>query len=113
LPKGGGVLFCNTFVAMKQTLTIDGENFSDLEGFYHEIDRVLTKDTDWKTGHNLDALNDLLRGGFGVFEYEEPIGLVWKNYAKSLQELGEEKVGELTEIIGTHKHIEFFVLLFS
>ncbi len=37
-----------------------------MEGFYDEIDRVLTKDLDWKTGHNLNALNDLLRGGFGV-----------------------------------------------
>jgi hypothetical protein len=45
---------------------INGNNFSGMEGFYDEIDRVLTKDLDWKTGHNLNALNDLLRGGFGV-----------------------------------------------
>ena len=63
--------------------TIDGNNFSDLEGFYNEIDKILTKDLNWKTGHNLDAYNDLLRGGFGVHEYEEPIVLRWINY-KSL-----------------------------
>ena len=71
----------------KLVLTIDGLNFSDLEGFYDEIDRVLTKDLDWKTGHNLNAFNDLLRGGFGVHDYEEPFILIWKNSAKSKLEL--------------------------
>jgi len=106
-------LFCNTFVVMKQTLTIDGENFSDLEGFYNEVDRLLTKDLDWQTGHNLDAFNDLLCGGFGVFEYEEQIDLIWKNFAKSIEDLGEEKIEVILEIIDSHKHIELSVLLFS
>ncbi len=74
----------------KQTITINGNNFSGLEIFYNEIDHVLTKDLDWQTGHNLDALNDLLRGGFGVYNYEEPILLVWKNIAKSKSDLGFE-----------------------
>ena len=46
----------------KQKIIINGDNFADLESFYVEIDRVLTKDLDWETGHNLDAFNDLLRG---------------------------------------------------
>ena len=70
------------------TLVINGDNFSDLEGFYVEIDNVLTKDLTWKTGHNLDAFNDLLCGGFGVFEYEEPIILMWHDSAKSKTRLG-------------------------
>jgi len=74
----------------KQTIIINGDNFSDLESFYNEIDRVLTKDLDWDTGHNLDAFNDLLRGGFGVYEYEEPIKLIWKNISKSKTDLGLE-----------------------
>ncbi|MBL7837984.1 barstar family protein [Flavobacterium filum] len=74
----------------KQTITINGDNFSDLESFYDEIDRVLTKDLDWQTGHNLDAFNDMLRGGFGVYEYEEPIRLIWGNFSKSKSDLGLE-----------------------
>ncbi|MBK9183979.1 MAG: barstar family protein [Ignavibacteria bacterium] len=70
------------------TITIEGINFSDLEGFYNEIDRVLTKDLDWQTGHNLDALFDLLRGGFGVHDYEEPIAIIWTHSEKSGQDLG-------------------------
>ena len=74
----------------KQTIIINGNNFSDLESFYDEIDRVLTKDLDWDTGHNLDAFNDLLRGGFEVHEHEEPIKLTWKNISKSKSDLGLE-----------------------
>lgn len=74
----------------KQIIIINGNNFSDLKSFYDEIDRVLTKDLDWDTGHNLDAFNDLLRGGFGVYEYEEPIRLIWENISKSKSDLGLE-----------------------
>lgn len=71
-----------------KNIVIDGEKFSDLEGFYLEIDRLLTKDLEWKTGHNLDAFNDLLRGGFGVHEYGEVLQIKWINFAKSRQDFG-------------------------
>lgn len=74
----------------KQTIIINGSNFLDLESFYDEKDRILTKDLDWDTGHNLDAFNDLLRGGFGVYEYEEPIRLIWEIFSKSKSDLGLE-----------------------
>jgi len=68
---------------------------------------VLTKDLDWKTGHNLNAFNDLLRGGFGVYEYEEPIKLVWTNFSNSKKTLGQELIDRLVEVITDHDHIEF------
>ena len=78
---------------------LDGKKFNDMEGFYNEIDKLLTKDLDWKTGHNLDAFNDLLRGGFGVHEYEEPIIIKWINYEKSKKDLGNETILTIFEII--------------
>ncbi len=75
---------------MRREIVIDGNKFDDLEGFYCEIDRVLTKDLPWKTGHNLNAFNDLLRGGFGVHEYGEPILLRWINFERSRVYLGFE-----------------------
>ena len=72
----------------KKELIIDGCNFSNLNEFYIEVDRVFTKDLTWKTGHNLDAFNDLLYGGFGVHEYCEPITIIWKNANKSKSDLG-------------------------
>jgi RNAse (barnase) inhibitor barstar len=91
----------------QKTIIINGENFHNLSGFYEEVDRVLTKDLSWETGHNLNAFNDLLCGGFGVFEYDESIELIWMHFAKSRDTLGKELVDILIEIIETHSHIEF------
>lgn len=91
----------------KRTITINGINFTDITTFYDEIDNVLTKGLEWQTGHNLDAFNDLLRGGFGVYEYEEPVKLVWTKFSYSRQTLGQELIDTLIEIITDHDHIEF------
>jgi RNAse (barnase) inhibitor barstar len=98
--------------AEKKTLIIDGKNFETLEEFYSETDKVLTKGLTWDTGHNLNAFNDLLRGGFGVHEYEEPIKLIWRNSNKSKFDLIERRENEtlyeiLVSIIKDHEHIEF------
>ena len=71
-----------------KNIVIDGDRFSDLEGFYKEIDRLLTKNLTWQPGHGLDAFNDLLRGGFGVHEPGEELHIKWIHFAKSRQNLG-------------------------
>ena len=91
-------------------LTIDGNNFSDLETFYVEIDRVFTKDLNFQTGHNLDAFNDILSGDFGVFDYTEKIKLIWINFEKSKIDLGREPMAAIIEIINGHPHIEFLAI---
>src|SRR3954451_5501281 len=45
---------------------IDGCDFSTLQEFFDVISRVLVPGAEW--GHNLDAFNDILRGGFGTPE---------------------------------------------
>lgn len=74
---------------MKEAI-IDGNKFSNLEEFYDEVEAKLTKGLDWKIGRNLDAYNDVLRGGFGVHKYEEKIKITWKNSAKSKTDLGQD-----------------------
>jgi len=91
----------------KKTVIIDGNNFQDLGSFYDEMNRILTRDLNWKTGHNLDAFNDLLCGGFGVYDYEEHITIIWQNFSKSRTDLGDELCRKLIEIIKDHKHIDF------
>ncbi len=73
-----------------KTLVLDGARFSDVEGFYEEVERVFTRDLDWKLAPNLDAFNDILYGGFGVYEGDDLITLIWKNIAKSKEDLGFE-----------------------
>lgn len=70
-------------------ITINASNFSDLPGFYDEVSSVLMKDTDWKVG-TLDGFDDILYGGFGVFENGEPIEIIWKESQKSKEDLGFE-----------------------
>ncbi|MGK6340631.1 ribonuclease inhibitor [Chryseobacterium sp. DT-3] len=70
-------------------ITINGSHFSDLPGFYDEVSSVLMKDTDWKIG-TLDGFDDILYGGFGVFESGEKIEIRWKESQKSKEDLGLE-----------------------
>jgi len=48
----------------KAVVTVDGANFSTLEGFFDEFERRVLKGKAW--GRNLDAFNDVLRGGSGT-----------------------------------------------
>ena len=82
-----------------KTFILDGNNFCDMSGFYDEMDKLLTKNLAWKTGRNLDAFNDLLRGEFGVHQYNEPITIKWINFGKSKRELGAEMILKILEIM--------------
>jgi hypothetical protein len=54
-------------------LIVNGAKCETWQGFFNEIDSVFTKNLDFETGHNMNAVNDILRGGFGVHEYGEKI----------------------------------------
>ena len=71
-------------VMPKPVYEIDGARFSTLQGFFDEISRVLNPSANW--GRNLDAFNDILRGGFGT----PKMGFVlqWRNSALSRERLG-------------------------
>jgi RNAse (barnase) inhibitor barstar len=73
---------------MKREIILDGNNFSSLAEFYDEIQNKLTSGLDGEIGRNLDAFNDVLIGGFGVYEYGEIFKLLWKNSEKSKKDLG-------------------------
>ena len=72
----------------RRTVVLDGDNFSDIAGFYAEISRLLAPES--KPAAGLDALNDLLRGGFGETEAYEPLEIRWLHSDKSREDLGRE-----------------------
>lgn len=74
MATGGGAL---------PVLVIDGANFSDLDGFAREFSSLLCHYT-WHG--NLDAFNDILRGGFGT--PEDGWVLRWLNSELSRAALG-------------------------
>src|SRR3954466_13580020 len=84
----------------KPTYEIDGRRFSTLEEFFDEISRVLIPDAKW--GHNLDAFNDILRGGFGT--PEGGFVLRWTNADVSRQRLGHAETVRVLEERVQHCH---------
>jgi len=82
---------------MKPVYEIDGSRFATLEDFYEEISRVLIPGAEW--GHNLDAFNDILRGGFGT--PEGGFTLKWRNSKLSQERLAyPETVRQLERRLG-------------
>lgn len=71
----------------KRVYEINGKDFASLDEFYDEISKKLVPNAVW--GRNLDAFNDILRGGFGT-----PNGgfiLRWRNSRISRERLGYEE----------------------
>ncbi|UOE39132.1 ribonuclease inhibitor [Chryseobacterium oryzae] len=58
---------------------INGGHFSDLDGFYQEINRLFMSDEDWNVG-TLDGFDDIL------YSYKGEI--IWKDSEKSKKDLG-------------------------
>ena len=71
----------------KLVVTIDGGAFADLRGFYKHFQERALFGSPW--GKNLDAFNDVLRGGFGT--PEQGFILVWQNSSLSKERLGYEE----------------------
>ena len=82
-----------------KTYTIDGNHFSSLEEFYDEMERIFTSGLSWRTGHNWGAFNDILRGGFGMHDYREPIRIQWIHYSRSKKVLDSQTLLTILEII--------------
>jgi Barstar (barnase inhibitor) len=84
----GRVLHTSIMVADGETLpvlVVDEANFSDIDGFAREFSRLLCHYT-WHG--NLDAFNDILRGGFGT--PEDGWALRWLNSELSRAALGQD-----------------------
>lgn len=76
-----------------RTYIIDGKHFATLAEFAAVFSKTVLGDYTWNG--NLDAFNDILRGGFGT-----PDGgftLVWQNSAKSRRDLGHPETARWYE----------------
>lgn len=51
-------------------------------------------DEEWTLGESLDALDDLLYGGFGVLDGTAPVRVLWADHAVSRAALGVETTRE-------------------
>ncbi|MBA0446278.1 barstar family protein [Stenotrophomonas maltophilia] len=75
---------------MPLVLHIEGASINDIASLYAEINRVLMASEDWQLGPSLDALDDLLRGGYGALAGHPTATVVWRDIAHSRAALGHE-----------------------
>ena len=83
---------------MKPEVTIDANQFSDVAGFAKHFSEVALKGQHRWNG-NLNAFNDIVRGGFGT--PEGGFSVVWRNHEKSRRDLAQT-FDTLLEIIRVH-----------
>jgi RNAse (barnase) inhibitor barstar len=90
---------------MTKVYVLDGTKIHSFESFFDEITRVIIPRLYW--GRNLDAFNDILRGGFGTPEVGFTIRWVSSNISKIRLDNGRQSrvpsnFDLLVEIIRRH-----------
>lgn len=87
---------------MTRTYVLDGHKIRSTVEFYDEFERTIIPNDTW--GRNLDALNDVLRGGFGT--PDDGFTIHWTSSGKSRSEMrrnGEPTAFDtIVEIISEH-----------
>ncbi|HBS57619.1 ribonuclease inhibitor [Isoptericola jiangsuensis] len=69
-------------------LQIDGRAITDIDSLYAEFNRVFMAGEDWQLGPSLDALDDLLYGGYGALQGHTTATVAWRDIALSRVALG-------------------------
>ncbi|QJE02811.1 ribonuclease inhibitor [Massilia forsythiae] len=70
------------------TLAIDGAAIHGIASFYDEINRVFMAGEDWTLGPSLDALDDMLYGGYGALRGRAPALVLWHGMDRARAALG-------------------------
>ena len=71
-------------------LTVEGGRIDDIPTLYEEINRVFMGDESWALGHSLDALDDMLYGGYGATRGRDGVTIRWVDHAHTAAALGVE-----------------------
>ena len=71
-------------------LTIDGSAVHDIASLYDELNRVFMTGESWRLGPSLDALDDMLYGGYGALLGRTAARVVWTDFETSRHALGRE-----------------------
>jgi RNAse (barnase) inhibitor barstar len=75
---------------MQPILVIEGAAIIDIPSFYAEINRVFMAAEDWQLGESLDALDDMLYGGYGMLQDKNTFRILWRDMKRSRHALGKE-----------------------
>ena len=77
------------------TFIIEGGAVRGIPSLYDELNRIFMAGEDWRLGDSLDALDDLLYGGFGALaESSDGVEVIWRDAAASRRALGRAETIE-------------------
>lgn len=71
-------------------LRIEGSRIHGISDLYTELNRVFMANESWQLGESLDALDDLLYGGYGTVPTDSNATIVWADHAHTQAALGVE-----------------------
>jgi len=80
---------------VKAEYVLDGNAFATLDEFSQHFSERVLSDHSWRG--NLNAFNDILRGGFGT--PEGGFVLVWRDHMLSRARLGHEEMARRLELV--------------
>lgn len=69
-------------------VTLAGGTVHDIPSLYAELNRLLMAQEEWSLGASLDALDDVLHGGYGLLARAGRVRVVWEDSAHSRAALG-------------------------
>jgi len=75
---------------MTHHLTLDGAAIHGISDFYREINRLFMAAESWSLGESLDALDDMLHGGYGLLADGISVMLTWTAADHSRKALGRD-----------------------
>ncbi|RUQ99217.1 ribonuclease inhibitor [Labedella endophytica] len=76
---------------MSTEFRIEGTAVVGILSFYDELNRVFMAGESWTLGPSLDALDDMLYGGYGALHGLEGARVVWTDHAASRHALGRSE----------------------
>lgn len=81
---------------------LDGRDIHTMQQFFEQVQKQMVQN-DYHVGYDLNSFNDILWGGYGVHEYQEPLHIVWIFAKESREYLGEENFNMIIGIVNNHE----------
>ncbi|HIE1099065.1 ribonuclease inhibitor [Stenotrophomonas maltophilia] len=75
---------------MPLTLQLEGSAIHGIDSFFTELNRVFMANESWQLGPSLDALDDLLYGGYGALAGHAAATVIWRDIEHSRAALGRQ-----------------------
>lgn len=93
----------------QQEFILNGRKISSQHSFFKEITVVIFPSFEWKNGHTFDVLEDILKGGYGLIDYQESYIIRWLNFDSSKRKMNKILLDDILDILRSAENIELIL----